>query len=52
MAEVMTTDFKRIPYGISNFKQLRREGKYFVDKSSPLVVQIKGYTCLRIEEIS
>ena len=26
-------DFKRIPYGISNFKQLRREGKYFVDKS-------------------
>ena len=27
------TDFKRIPYGISNFKQLRRENKYFVDKS-------------------
>ena len=26
-------DFKLIPYGISNFKQLRREGKYFVDKS-------------------
>lgn len=25
--------FKRIPYGISNFKQLRREGLYFVDKS-------------------
>ena len=25
--------FKRIPYGISNFKQLRRENKYFVDKS-------------------
>ena len=25
--------FKRIPYGISNFKQLRREGKYYVDKS-------------------
>ena len=33
MAEVMTTDFKRIPYGISNFKQLRREDKYFVDKT-------------------
>ena len=26
-------DFKRIPYGISSFKQLRREGLYFVDKS-------------------
>ena len=26
-------DFKRIPYGISNFKQLRRESLYFVDKS-------------------
>ena len=26
-------DFKRIPYGISNFKQLRRENLYFVDKS-------------------
>lgn len=33
MAEVMKADFKRIPYGISNFKQLRREGLYFVDKS-------------------
>lgn len=28
-----TEQFKRIPYGISNFKQLRRENKYFVDKS-------------------
>jgi len=27
------TQFKLIPYGISNFKQLRREGLYFVDKS-------------------
>ena len=27
------SQFKRIPYGISNFKQLRREGLYFVDKS-------------------
>ena len=26
-------DLKRIPYGISNFKQLRRENLYFVDKS-------------------
>lgn len=26
-------DFKRIPYGISSFKQLRREKLYFVDKS-------------------
>lgn len=25
--------FKGIPYGISNFKQLRRENLYFVDKS-------------------
>ena len=25
--------YKGIPYGISNFKQLRREGLYFVDKS-------------------
>ncbi len=25
--------FKRIPYGISNFKQLRRENLYFVDKT-------------------
>lgn len=25
--------YKRIPYGISNFKQLRREDLYFVDKS-------------------
>ena len=25
--------FKRMPYGISNFKQVRREGLYFVDKS-------------------
>ena len=27
------TQFKLIPYGISNFKQLRREGLYFVDKT-------------------
>ena len=27
------SQYKRIPYGISNFKQLRREDLYFVDKS-------------------
>ena len=29
---------KRLPYGISDFKQLRREGKYFVDKTMFLPV--------------
>lgn len=29
---------KRIPYGISDFKQLRREGLYFVDKTMFLPV--------------
>ena len=29
---------KRLPYGISDFKQLRREGKYFVDKTMYLPV--------------
>ena len=29
----MSNDFKRIPYGISNFKQLREENKYLVDKT-------------------
>lgn len=29
----MSKDFKRIPYGISNFKQVRRENKYLVDKT-------------------
>ena len=28
-----SNDFKRIPYGISDFKQLREEGLYLVDKS-------------------
>ena len=27
------TDYKRIPYGISDFRQLREEGKYYVDKT-------------------
>ena len=29
----MSNDFKRIPYGISDFKQVRKEGLYLVDKS-------------------
>ena len=29
----MSNDFKRIPYGISSFKQVREEGLYLVDKS-------------------
>ena len=29
----MSNDFKRIPYGISDFKQVRQENKYLVDKS-------------------
>ena len=29
----MTDDIKRIPYGISNFKQLRQENLYYVDKT-------------------
>ena len=29
----MSNDIKRIPYGISNFKQLREENKYLVDKT-------------------
>jgi hypothetical protein len=29
----MSNDYKLIPYGISNFKQVRRENKYLVDKT-------------------
>ena len=29
----MSNDFKLIPYGISDFKQVREEGLYFVDKT-------------------
>jgi hypothetical protein len=29
----MTNDFKQIPYGISDFKQVRKENKYLVDKT-------------------
>ena len=29
----MSNDFKRIPYGISSFKQVREENKYLVDKT-------------------
>ena len=29
----MSNDFKLIPYGISNFKQVRNENKYLVDKT-------------------
>ena len=30
---MMSNDFKRIPYGISSFKQVREENKYLVDKT-------------------
>ena len=30
---MMSNDIKLIPYGISNFKQVRRENKYLVDKT-------------------
>lgn len=29
----MSTTFKRIPYGIADFRQVRRENMYLVDKS-------------------
>ena len=29
----MKNDFKQIPYGICDFKQVRKENKYLVDKS-------------------
>ena len=29
----MSNDFKRIPYGISDFKQVLEENKYLVDKT-------------------
>ena len=29
----MSKDFKCFPYGISDFKQVRRESKYLVDKT-------------------
>ena len=31
--EMMSNDFKPIPYGISDFKQVRQENKYLVDKT-------------------
>ena len=31
--ETMRKDFKKIPYGIADFKQVRKEGLYLVDKS-------------------
>ncbi len=33
MISTMSNDFKQIPYGISDFKQVRKENKYLVDKS-------------------
>lgn len=30
----MSNDYKQIPYGISDFKQVREENKYLVDKTS------------------
>lgn len=29
----MSTNFKRIPYGIADFKQVRKENKYLIDKT-------------------
>ena len=29
----MSTNFKRMPYGIADFKQIRNENLYFVDKT-------------------
>ena len=39
---------KRIPYGISDFKQLRNENCYFVDKTIylPLIEQMPNYLFL------
>ncbi len=31
--ETMSNDFKQIPYGIADFKQVRQENKYLVDKT-------------------
>ena len=31
--KTMSNDFKQIPYGISDFKQVRQENKYLVDKT-------------------
>ena len=31
--EMMSNDFKQIPYGIADFKQVRQENKYLVDKT-------------------
>ena len=31
--KTMSNDFKKIPYGIADFKQVRKEGLYLVDKS-------------------
>ena len=39
----MSKDFKRIPYGISNFKQVRRENKYLVDKTLFFENILKAY---------
>ncbi|MBP5339104.1 MAG: hypothetical protein J6Z14_07365 [Prevotella sp.] len=52
-------DFKRIPYGISNFKQLRWEGLYWTLSTRRhykttgvgFLVQLRGYEPQKMEEI-
>ena len=34
----MATAYKALPYGISNFRRIREENYYFVDKSSYIPV--------------
>ena len=44
------TDYKRIPYGISDFRQLREEGKYYVDKTMylPRMEEVSNFIfCIR-----
>ena len=44
----MSNDFKRIPYGISSFKQVREENKYLVDKTMYFEkMELAGNSCLR-----
>ena len=44
------TDYKRIPYGISDFRQLREEKKYYVDKTMyiPRMEEVSNFLfCIR-----
>lgn len=47
---VEQTDYKRIPYGISDFRQLREERKYYVDKTMylPRMEEVSNFLfCIR-----